>query len=164
MISAVRQAVHEIDPTMALADIQTMRERTGEAASRRRFQTVLLAAFAAIAVFLALVGVYGLLSYSVRQRTAEIGLRMALGAGPGALVAMVVRQGLMVTGVGLGIGLLAAAMMARLIASMLYSVHAFDAVTFLAVPVFMLAAAAIACFVPAWKAARIDPMRALREQ
>ena len=163
VISSIRNAVHTVDPAIALADIQTMRQRTTEAASRRRFQTVLLAAFAAIAVFLALVGLYGLLSYAVRQRTTEIGVRMALGAGRGAVVGMVVRQGLMLTGAGLAIGLLAAGAIARTIASLLYGVHAFDPVTFIAVPVFMLMAAAIACFVPAWKAARIDPIRALRQ-
>ena len=164
MISSIRNAVHSVDPAIALADIQTMSQRTTEAASRRRFQTVLLAAFAGIAVFLALVGLYGLLSYAVRQRTTEIGVRMALGAGRGAVVGMVVRHGLMLTGAGLAIGLLAAGAIARWITSLLYGVHAFDPVTFVAVPVFMLVAAAIACFVPAWKAARIDPIRALRQQ
>jgi putative ABC transport system permease protein len=164
VISSIRNAVHSVDPAIALADIQTMLQRTTEAASRRRFQTVLLAAFAGIAVFLALVGLYGLLAYAVRQRTREIGVRMALGAGRGAVVGMVVQQGLMLTGAGLAIGLLAAGAIARSIASLLYGVHAFDPVTFIVVPVFMLVAAAIACFVPAWKAARIDPIRALRQQ
>lgn len=164
MISAVRKAVHEIDPAAALTDIKTMRDRTTEAASRRRFQTVLLAAFAGIAVFLALVGVYGLLSYSVGRRTMEIGVRMALGAGRGAVVGMVVRQGLTLTGAGLAIGLLAAAAAARSIGALLYGVQAFDLLTFIAVPVSMLAAAVAACFVPAWKAARIDPIEALRQQ
>ncbi|HYW44382.1 MAG TPA: ABC transporter permease [Bryobacteraceae bacterium] len=164
VISSVRNVVHGIDPAVALADIQTMRQRTTEAASRRRFQTVVLTAFAGIAVFLALVGVYGLLSYAVRQRTTEIGVRMAMGAGPGALVGMVVWQGLMLTGAGLAIGLLAAGAAARWIASLLYGVHAFDAVTFIAVPVLMLMAAAVACFVPAWKAAHVDPVGALRQE
>jgi predicted permease len=164
LISSIRNVAHGIDPSLALADIQTMRQRTTEAASRRRFQTVLLTAFAGVAVFLALVGVYGVLSYAVAERTAEIGVRIALGAGRGALVGMVVRHGLMLTGAGLAIGLLAAGAAARWIASLLYGVRAFDPVTFIAVPVFLLAAAAIACFVPAWKAARIDPIGALRQQ
>ncbi len=164
LISSVRKVAHDSDPSMALTDIQTMRQRTTEAASRRRFQTVLLAAFAAVAVFLALVGVYGVLSYAVAERTAEIGIRIALGAGRGALVGMVVRHGLLLAGAGLAIGLLAAGAAARGIASLLYGVRAFDPVTFIAVPVFLLAAAAIACFVPAWRAARIDPIGALRQQ
>ena len=164
VVSSIRNVVHGVDPAIALSDIQTMRQRTTEAASRRRFQTVLLAAFAGIAVFLALVGLYGLLSYAVRQRTTEIGVRMALGAGRGAVVGLVVRHGLMLTGAGLAIGLLAAGAVSRSIATLLYGVHAFDPVTFVAVPVFLLVAAFIACFVPAWKAARIDPISALRQQ
>jgi predicted permease len=163
MISSIRNAVHSVDPAIALADIQTMQQRTTEAVGPRRFQTVLLAAFAGVAVFLALVGLYGLLSYAVRQRTTEIGVRMALGAGRGAVVGMVVRHGLMLTAAGLAIGLLAAGAIARWTASLRYGVHAFDPVTFVAVPVFMLMAAAIAGFVPAWKAARIDPIKALRQ-
>jgi len=141
-----------------------MSQRTTEAARRRRFQTVLLAVFAGIAVFLALVGLYGLLSYAVRQRTAEIGVRMALGAGRAAVVGLVVRHGLLLTASGLAIGLLAAAALSRSIASLLYGVRVFDPVTFFAVPLFMLAAASIACLIPAWKAARIDPVDALRQQ
>jgi ABC-type antimicrobial peptide transport system permease subunit len=156
--------VHGVDPAIALTDIQTMRQRTTEAASRRRFQTVLLAAFAGTAVFLALVGLYGLLSYAVRQRRAEIGVRMALGAGRGSVVGLVLRHGLMLTGSGLAIGLLTAAVLSRSIASLLYGVRPFDPLTFIGVPVFLLVAASIACLVPAWKAARIDPIDALREE
>jgi putative ABC transport system permease protein len=164
MISSVRNLVRRVDPAIALTDIQTMSQRTTEAARRRRFQTVLLTVFAAIAVFLALVGLYGLLSYAVRQRTAEIGVRMALGAGRAAVVGLVVRHGLLLTASGLAIGLLAAAALSRSIASLLYGVRAFDPLTFFAVPLFMLAAASIACLIPAWKAARIDPVDALRQQ
>ncbi|SPF45439.1 conserved membrane hypothetical protein [Candidatus Sulfopaludibacter sp. SbA4] len=164
VIASVRHVMHDINPAVALSDIQTMRDRTTEASARRRFQTVLLAAFAGIAVFLALVGLYGLLSYAVRQRRAETGVRVALGAGRGAVVGMVVRHGLTLTGAGLAVGLLAAAALARWASSLLYGVRALDPVTFIVVPVFMIAAAAIACFVPAWKAARIDPVSSLREQ
>ncbi len=164
MVSAVRKAVHEVDAAVSLSDIQTMRQRTSDSAARRRFQTVLLAAFAGIAVFLALVGLYGLLSYAVRQRTAEIGVRIALGARRSAVVGMVVRHGLMLTSAGLAIGLVAAAAAGRGVASLLYGVRVLDPVTFVAVPVFMMAAAAVACFVPAWRASRIDPVVALREQ
>jgi putative ABC transport system permease protein len=154
--------IHELDPAIALSDIETMRQRITEAAARRRFQTVLLVAFAAIAVFLALVGLYGLLSYTVRQRTAEIGVRITLGAGQGTVIAMVVRNGLMLTAAGLGIGLFAAGAIARWLSSSLYGVRTLDPVTFIAVPMFMLIAAALACALPAWKAARIDPVSSLR--
>jgi putative ABC transport system permease protein len=164
IVTSVRNAMHEIDPAIGLSDIQTMRERITEAAAHRTFQTVLLAAFAGIAVLLALIGLYGLLSYAVRQRTAEIGVRMALGAGQAAVIGMVVRHGLMLTGIGLAAGLLASAALARWSAAWLYGVRALDPVTFVIVPAFMLTAAAIACVLPAWKAARIDPIRSLREQ
>jgi predicted lysophospholipase L1 biosynthesis ABC-type transport system permease subunit len=161
--SSVRGVVRAIDPAIALFGIQTMRQRTTEAASRRRFQTVLLAAFAGIAVFLALAGLYGLLGYTVRQRTAEIGVRMALGAGRGVVMGLVVRHGLALTGCGLGVGLLAAAAISRSLAGMLYGVRAYDPLTFVAVPLVTLAAAAVACIAPAWKAARTDPVAALRQ-
>ena len=164
LVSSIRKVVHGIDPAIALTDIQTMRQRTTEAASRRRFQTVLLAAFAGTAVFLALVGLYGLLSYAVRQRRAEIGVRMALGAGRGSVVGLVLRHGLMLTGSGIAIGLLTAAVFSRSIAGLLYGVRPFDPITFIGVPVFLLVAASIACLVPAWKAARVDPVDALRQE
>ncbi len=164
VIASVRKAVHGIDAAAALTDIRTMGQRTTEADSRRRFQTVLLAAFAGIAVFLALVGLYGLMAYLVRQRTAEIGVRMALGAGRGAVVGMVVRQGLTLTAAGLAFGLLAASAAGRWITSLLFGVRAIDPATFIVVPAVMLAAAAVACIVPAWKAAQIDPVSALRQQ
>jgi predicted permease len=164
MVSAVRQAVRVSGVPFLLADIQTMRERTSEAEARRRFQTVLLAAFAGIAMFLALVGLYGLLSYAVRQRTSEIGVRMALGAGRSQVVGMVLRDGLTLTALGLLIGLPVAGAMARWSASLLYGVAVLDPVTFIAVPVLMMAAAAVACIFPAWKASRVDPVSSLRHQ
>lgn len=164
MISAVRHAVRESGLPFLLADIQTMRERTSEAEARRRFQTVLLAAFAGIAVFLALVGLYGLLSYAVRQRTAEIGVRMALGAQRSQVVGMVLRHGLMLTAAGLLIGLPLASTLARWSASPIYGIHVLDPVTFIAVPVLMMAAAALACVLPAWKASQVDPVSSLRHQ
>jgi predicted permease len=164
MVSAVRQAVRESGLPFLLADIQTMRERTSKAEARRRFQTVLLAAFAGIAVFLALVGLYGLLSYGVRQRTAEIGVRMALGAQRSQVVGMVLRDGLLLTAAGLLIGLPVAGTVARWSASLLYGIHVLDPVTFIAVPVLMMAAAALACVLPAWKASQVDPVSSLRHQ
>ena len=104
LAATIRKSLHNLDPTIALADLRTMDDRISEAASRRRFQTALLAAFAAIAVSLALAGLYGLLSYTVRQRTGEIGLRMALGASRADVVGMVVRQGLTLVALGLAVG------------------------------------------------------------
>jgi predicted permease len=164
MVASVRSAIREAAAPFVLSDIETMRQRTSEAAAHRRFQTVLLAVFAGIALFLALVGLYGLLAYSVRQRTAEIGVRMALGARRSAVIAMVLRHGLRLTGAGLLLGLVAAGVVARWSASLLYGIRAFDPLTFLAVPVLMMSAAALACIVPAWKASRVDPVSSLRHQ
>ena len=164
VIASVRRAVRDAGAPFVLADIETMQQRTDQAAAPRRFQTVLLAAFAAIAVFLALVGLYGLLSYTVRQRTAEIGVRMALGAGRSQVVAMVLRRGLALAGIGLLIGLAVAAATARWAASLLYGIHAFDPVTFLVVPLLIMTAAAVACLLPSWKASRVDPVSSLRHQ
>lgn len=164
MIRSVRHALRDSGAPFLLADIQTMRQRTSQSAARRRFQTVLLAAFAGIAVFLALVGLYGLLSYTVRQRTAEIGVRMALGAGRREVVGMVLRHGLMLAAAGLLLGLLGAGAMARLGSSLVYGVGTLDPVTFGLVPVLTMAAAATASILPAWKAARVDPVKSLRHE
>jgi len=164
MAAAIRRSLHDMDPTIALADIRTMDDRISEAASRRRFQTALLAAFAALAVALALAGLYGVLSYSVRQRAAEIGLRIALGASQANVVALVVRQGLTLVALGLAAGLAAAIMLSSLIAKWLYGVRVGDPVTFVVVPAFILAVGTLACAIPASKAAKVDPAIALRSQ
>jgi ABC-type antimicrobial peptide transport system permease subunit len=115
-----------------------------------------------VAVFLTLLGDYGLLSYAVAQRNTEIGLRMALGASRTAVVGMVIRYGLQLTAGGLAIGLSLSAALGRFVAGFLYGVQALDPVTFVAVPALMVGVTAAACAVPAWKAARIDPADALR--
>jgi ABC-type antimicrobial peptide transport system permease subunit len=117
-----------------------------------------------VAVILALVGFYGLLSYVVIGRTAEVGIRMALGASRGAVVRMVLAYGLKLTVAGLGIGLGLALLLARMMASFLYGVRPVDPLTFFAVPAFTLAVALIACIAPAWKASCVDPVNALRQQ
>jgi ABC-type antimicrobial peptide transport system permease subunit len=138
-----------------------MRQRTAEATGRRRFQTVVLAGFAAAALLLSLIGLYGLLSYSVRQRMGEIGVRIALGARRGTVTGMFVRQGLRLTLVGLALGVAISGILAGLISGMLFGVRALDPTTFALVPLCMLTTAAVASFVPARRAARIDPVRAL---
>jgi putative ABC transport system permease protein len=125
---------------------------------------VALTAFAGVAVFLTLVGFYGLIAYSVRQRTAEIGVRMALGATADEMLRMVILSGLNVTLAGLGIGVCSALALARGMATFIYGIPAIEPVTFLGVPAFMLAIIFIACVFPDWKAAQIDPVDALRQQ
>jgi ABC-type antimicrobial peptide transport system permease subunit len=139
-----------------------MRQLISEATSARRFQTVALSVFAAVAVFLALVGLYGLMAYAVKQRTPEIGIRIALGASAARVLGMVVWKGLALVAIGLAIGLAGAAAITRLGARWLYGVSAADPLTFLLAPILILAVALLACLIPAWKATRIDPVTALR--
>ena len=164
IIPSIRKAVSALNARIALTDIQTMKHYVDQAAARRRFQTVALTSFAGVAMFLALVGFYGLLSYAVMQRTAEIGVRMAMGATRSGIVGMVVLYGLKLTSTGLAIGVCLALALTRAVASFLYGVGALDPITFIAVPSFIIAVAVIACIAPAWTAACIDPMRALRQQ
>jgi putative ABC transport system permease protein len=161
LAAEVREAIRQLDPSVAVSDIQTMETAIGESGAHRRFQTALLAAFAMLAVFLAAVGIYGLMAYSIRQRTAEIGIRMAMGASRGRVVWMVLREGMAMATAGAALGMGGAFAATRLIASWLYGVSPTDAVTFAAVPLVLLAAAAAACIVPALRAARVDPVRAM---
>jgi len=160
--ASVRGAVRSVDPTLALEQIRTMEQRVMESNNRRRFQTLVLAVFAAAAVFLALVGLYGLMAFAVKQRTAEVGLRLALGASRCQVLTMVLRQGLGLVAAGLALGLAAALPLTRVVAAWLYGVKAEDPLTFAAVPVMLLAVGLAACAIPAWKATRIDPVTALR--
>jgi ABC-type antimicrobial peptide transport system permease subunit len=141
-----------------------MQQAVDAATSRRRFQTMLLTIFAITSLVLALIGLYGLLAYSVRQRVAEIGVRIALGASRARVVGMVVRQGLRLVLIGLALGLAAAFLLVRFLADVLYDVSPYDPWTFAAAPALVLLAALIACSAPAWRAAHIDPIEALRSE
>jgi predicted permease len=159
---SIRAALRTIDPNLALSDFHTMGDLTSQSTARRRFQTTLLTAFSAMAMLLGMVGVYGLLSYSVKQRTAEIGLRVALGASRGRVLVMILRQGVQLTIAGLMLGLAGALPLTRVLASFLYGVSALDPVTFAAVPALLLLSTIMACLIPARRAANVDPMRTLR--
>ncbi len=163
-ISSIRQAVHVFDAGAVVTDIQTMSQYVDQAAARRKFQTTILTSFGGVAVFLALAGLFGLLSFAVQQRTAEIGVRMTVGASRSAVVRMVIFYGLKLTSAGLMIGIFAAVIVMRAMASFFYGVQAIDPLTFITVPVFMVVVAVLACCAPARKAAGIDPMSALRLQ
>ena len=141
-----------------------MRGLESEVTSRRRFQTVLLTAFSAIAMVLAVIGVYGLLAFSVRQRTGEIGIRMALGSTRKDALGLVLWEGLRLFGAGLGIGIAASMGLTRLVSGFLYGVPAIDPVTYAMVPCLLLVGTVAACLVPGLRAARIDPMSALRSE
>ena len=141
-----------------------MGDFAARATAPRRFQTTLLTLFSAIALFLAVVGVYGLLAYSVRQRTGEIGLRMALGSTRAGIGRLVLREGLSILLVGLVIGMVAALLLARLLRGFLYEVPALDPLTFVLVPTLLVAAVLAACLIPSARAAATDPLVALRHE
>jgi predicted permease len=150
------------EPDLVASDVYTMGELYSGAAARRRFQVTVLSAFAAVAMLLGIVGIYGLLAYSVKQRAAEIGLRIALGASRQRVLGMIVRQGLQLAVIGVILGLAGALVLTRILASSLYGVSAFDPLTFAAAPALLLLAASVACLIPAMRAASVDPVRTLR--
>ena len=164
MVQLIRGAVRSLDASLAIGNVRTMSDMETEVTARRRFQTTLLTIFSAAAMLLAIVGVYGLVAYSVRRRTGEIGIRMALGARRSGVVWLVLAEGLVLLTAGLGIGLVAAVAMTRLLSGFLYGVVPIDAATYVTVPVLLLVGTLIACLVPSVRAASIDPMDALRHE
>jgi len=162
LATAVRSVVAGMDPTIPVAGLRTMREITDEATASPRFQGFLFGGFAGVACLLVVVGVYGVTAYLVSRRTREIGIRLALGASPGGVRALVLQEGLSVLVGGLALGLGAAWMLSRLMAGMLFGVTARDPVTFVAVPLLLAATVLLASALPARRAARVDPQEALR--
>jgi ABC-type antimicrobial peptide transport system permease subunit len=164
VIGQMRAVMRGLDPNLALADVHTMSDLESQAAARRRFQATLLAVFSAVALILATIGVYGLMAFSVRRRTGEIGLRMALGATRSGVVKLVLREGLILLATGLSIGMVIAAGLSRLLSGFLYQVPPIDPVTFTLVPLLLFAATTTACLVPSARAASVEPMSALRHE
>ena len=162
VISAVRAQLFSFVPNLPLYDVKTMAEREAVTVAQPRFQTLLLGLFAALAVALAAIGIYGVIAQSVVQRTHEIGIRMALGAQPASVLQLVLREGLVVGFAGLALGLAATLAVVRLLSGLLYEVPAFDPATFLGASVLLMAVVLAACYIPARRAARLDPMIALR--
>ncbi len=162
--ASIRQAVHTIDKDLPVTDVASFPDMLGQSVSRERFRTFLLGSFSAIALVLAAVGIFGVISYSASQRTHEIGIRMALGAQRRDVLHLILGQGAKLALLGLGIGAVLALLLTRLIASLLYSVSPTDPLTFGAVAIVMLGVAVTACYIPARRAMRVDPMVALRYQ
>ncbi len=162
LISAVQREVRALDSELPVYNIKTLEECVAASVAQPRFNTVLLAIFAGIALVLTAVGLFGVMSYTVRQRTHEIGIRMALGAAETDVLKMVVRQGMTLAGIGMGIGLAGVYFLTQLITSMLFGIGATDPLTFVAISVVLAIVALGACFVPARRATRVDPMVALR--
>jgi predicted permease len=160
--ATLRRLVHEQAPSVALDSVMTMEDRVTASLARPRIYALLLGALALFALAIAAVGLFGVLSYSIAQRTREIGVRTALGATPRDVVVLVLRQAVMMTAGGLAIGLLTAFGLVTYLSRFLYGVTAHDVVTFVAVPIGLTAAAALACIVPTNRAARLDPLTALR--
>ena len=162
LASAIRQEVWALDKNLPVKNIRTMDEMMEGLVATRRFNMLLLAGLAAAALLLASIGIYGLISYSVAQRTHEIGIRMALGAQARDVLGLVIWQGLSLAFAGVGIGLIASLFLTRLVSSMLFGVSATDPATFALVSTLLIGIALLACAVPAHRATKIDPMAALR--
>lgn len=162
--AAVRAEVRKMDPGLALSEVRTLGQVVSASTAQPRFVLVLMASFAALALIVAAVGIYGILSYAVDQRRSEIGVRLALGATPGHVTSIVVRQGLALTAAGLMLGLFGAFLLARLMAGLLFGIRTSDAATFTAVPAVVLLVALVAAWLPARRAAGVDPVEALRAE
>ena len=162
MLRSVAAAVHSVDPEIALADPHTMNEIRDNTLRDERFTLVLFGVFAAVALFLAALGIYGVMAFSVAQRSHEIALRMALGATRGRVVRLIVREGTILAVAGMVLGLLGAYLVGRAMQSMLFDVRALDATAFSAVGMVLITSALVACFLPARRAASVHPMKVLR--
>jgi putative ABC transport system permease protein len=164
LLGAVRAEVMSIDKDQPLSDAKTMDELIGASLAQRRVNLLLLGIFSLLALVLAAVGIYGVMSYVVTQRTRELGIRIALGAAHGRVLGMVVGQSLRLAAIGIGIGLVGALALSRVIASLLYGVSALDPPTFAGIAILLAIVCTVASFLPAWRATRVDPMVALREE
>jgi ABC-type antimicrobial peptide transport system permease subunit len=163
-ISGVTSAVHRVDPETPVVGVVTMEGLISASLSPQRFNVLLLGAFAGLALVLAAVGIYSVLSYSVRRRVREIGIRMALGATPSDVLQMVVADGMKPILLGVALGLAAAFALSRVVTSLIYGVRATDPLTFAGVALLLVAVGLLATILPAYRATRVEPVRTLREE
>jgi putative ABC transport system permease protein len=159
---AIKNAIWSVDKDQPIVRVATMDARLAKSESQRRFAMIVFEAFALVALLLAATGIYGVLSGNVTERLREIGVRSVLGASRGDILALIVRQGMALTGLGVAIGLMGAAAASRVLVTLLFGVSRLDPVTYLGVIALAAGVSAIACWVPAWRAARVDPSIALR--
>jgi putative ABC transport system permease protein len=162
MVPSVVGAIHAVDSEQPVVEVHTMDEVIGESVAQQRFAMRLLTAFAGLALLLAAVGIYGVLSYTVRQRVQEIGIRMALGAGARDVVRMVLLEGIKPTGVGVALGLAGAAALGRVLSSLVFGITPRDVTTFAAVSLVVFIVGLVATLLPALRATKVDPLLALR--
>jgi putative ABC transport system permease protein len=164
VVPRVRDVLRGLDPAQPITKIETLEQQLSGLVAQRRFNMTLVAAFAVLALVLAIIGAYGVTSYLVAQRTRELGVRLALGAQPSRVARLVVADGMRVAGAGVAVGVVGALFATRLVASLLYGVSPRDPLTIAAVAVTLLAVAALANYLPARRAARVDPLVALRAE
>jgi putative ABC transport system permease protein len=164
LVPAVRSAIWSVDRDQPIVRIARMDRLVATTAAQRRFIMVLFEAFAAVALVLAAAGIYGVLSGSVTERFREIGVRSALGASRAQIVGMILRQGIVLTAIGVGVGLAAAVGLTGVLRTLLFDVSRLDVVTFATVTAGLFVVALAACLLPAWRAARVDPMETLRAE
>jgi putative ABC transport system permease protein len=162
LTSAVRESVRALDKDQPITNVLTMEPVISRSVWQQRFYTILFGVFAALALVLAAVGIYGVMSYAVTQRTHEIGIRMALGTRAIDVLRMVVKNGMTLITIGVAIGLVGAFALTRLLATMLFGITPTDSLTFVAVSAILVLVALMACFVPAPRATKVDPLVALR--
>jgi putative ABC transport system permease protein len=159
---AVQREIRALDPNQPVSDVRTMNQVMADWVSRSRFNTLLLGLFAGLATLLSAVGIFGVMNYSVALRTREIGLRLAIGAQPRQVLLLILRQGLLLTVIGVVLGLAAAFALTRLLSGLLFGVEAVDITTFTTISLLLVMVSLLACYLPARRAMRIDPLRALR--
>jgi predicted permease len=164
LLPALKARIWEVNATQPIYAVSVMDEAIDASLKSRRFSLWLLCAFASLALALAMVGIYGVMSYATTQRTHEIGVRMALGAAANDIIRLVLRQGMQLTIIGVGIGLASSFVLTRLMSRLLYGVSATDPLTFAAAPLLLAGVALLACWIPARRAAMVDPMIALRRE
>jgi putative ABC transport system permease protein len=162
VVGAIRSATHQIDKNLPVTDVASLPDALSASVAQPRFRTLLIALFGVLALILAAIGIFGVISYSVSRRTHELGIRMALGAQSGSVLSMILRETLALTLFGIAVGIPCALAVARLITHLLFRVRPYDPLTLVLVPLALLIVAILAGYVPALRATKVDPMVALR--